>query len=331
MKAARKLVRTLLCVALCSIALATALRAADVPYLSGRVVDGAEMLAPADEQRIAARLEKLERETGAQVVVLTVPTLDGVPVEDYAMKVAETWKLGRKGVDDGVVFLIAREEHALRLEVGYGLESKLPDITGKRILDELVVPRLREGDFAGGVDAGLDAVEKAVRGGDPLPPPKQRAIGGGGGSPFSPSGVLMGIVFLLFIVPFATSALYSSGAGAWILYGILTPFLAAFPLAAFGLPGLAVPLIWLVGFPILRRRIQRAIGRGGFGGRPQPRRRGSGWWGSGGMGGWGGMGGGLGGGGFGGGGFGGGGFSGGGGGFSGGGGSFGGGGASSHW
>ena len=136
----------------------------------------------------------------------------------------------------------------------------------------------------------------------------------------------MAIVFLLFVVPFATSALYASGAGAWILYGVLTPFLAVFPIATFGAPGIAVPLLWLIGFPILRHRIQRAAARGPrrLQGRPQPARRGSGWWGSGGMGGWG-SGGGLGGGGFGGGGFGGGG------GFSGGGGSFGGGGASSSW
>ena len=142
----------------CVVVAARAAHALDVPYLSGRVVDTADLLPPADEQRIAARLETLERETGAQVVVLTVPTLGGNPLEDYALKVAETWKLGRKGVDDGVVFLVARDEHALRLEVGYGLEGKLPDITGKRILDELVVPRFRQGDFAGGVEAGIDAI-----------------------------------------------------------------------------------------------------------------------------------------------------------------------------
>lgn len=331
MRSVRTPLRTLVAAALFAGAMGAAARAVDVPYLSGRVVDGAAMLAPADEQRITARLDKLEKETGAQVVVLTVPTLDGNPVEDYAIKVAETWKLGRKGVDDGVVFLIAREEHALRLEVGYGLESKLPDIRSKRILDELVVPRLREGDVAGGVEAGVDAIDKAVRGGDPLPPPKQRAFGGTG-SPFpSPSALLMGVVLLVFVVPFATTALYSSAPGAWLLYGILTPVLAVLPIAAFGLLGAIVPLLWLVGFPILRHRIQRS-GGGGLHGSPQPKRRGSGWWGSGGMGGWGGFGGGLGGGGFGGGGFGGGGFSGGGGGgFSGGGGSFGGGGASSHW
>ena len=300
---------------------AAATHAVDVPYLSGRVVDNADLLTPDAEQRIAARLETLERETGAQVVVLTVPTLDGNPLEDYALKVVETWKLGRKGVDDGALFLVAREERSVRIEVGYGLESKLPDITGKRIIDELVVPRFRDGDFAGGVEAGLDAIEKGVRGGDPLPPPPSRGLGDG--SP-APGRLLLGVVFLLFVTPFAMAALYTSGPGGWLAYAILTPFIAVFPLATFGTAGLAAPLLWLIGFPFLRRYVQRELKRGG---RPTPvtrrDRRTGGWWGTGG--GWGGFGGGLGGGGFGGGGFGGGG------GFSGGGGSFGGGGASGRW
>jgi len=306
------------------VAAVAAVHALDVPFLSGRVVDNAELLAPADEQRIAARLEALERETGAQVVVVTVPTLDGEPVEDYAIKVGETWKLGRKGVDDGVVFLIARDERALRLEVGYGLESRLPDIIGKRIIDELVVPRFRDGDFAGGVEAGLGSIEKAVRGGEALPPP-QRAFGGKTIAPLSSRGnLVVGIVFLLFTIPFATSALYTSGAGAWLLYAALAPFFAMFGLANFGVPGGAlVPLLWLIGFPLLRWWIHRAGKRPGARRPPSSRDRG-GWWGPGGFGG-----GSLGGGGFGGGGFGGGSF--GGGGFSGGGGSFGGGGASGRW
>jgi uncharacterized protein len=295
--------------------------ALDVPYLSGRIVDQAELLAPADEQRIAARLEALERESGAQVVVVTVPTLDGEPVEDYAIKVAETWKLGRKGVDDGVVFLIARDERALRLEVGYGLESKLPDIINKRIIDELVVPRFREGDFAGGVEAGIGAIEKAIRGGEPLPPPT-RAVGDGRFVPPDSTGLVVGIIFVLFTIPFALSALYTSGAGAWVLYATLAPFFAMFGIANFGVLGVVVPLLWLIGFPLLRWRIQRAGKRPGARRPPASRDRG-GWWGPGGFGG-----GSPGGGGFRGG-FGGGGF--GGGGFSGGGGSFGGGGASGRW
>jgi uncharacterized protein len=302
---------------------AAAAAAVDVPFLSGRVVDDADLLPPDAEQRIAARLDKLEGDTGTQVVLLTVPTLDGNPIEDYALKVAETWKLGRQGVDDGVLFLIARDDRALRLEVGYGLESKLPDITCKRIIDELVVPRFRDGDFAGGVEAGIAAVEKGVRGGDPLPPPRRRGIAGVDGT--SLGRVVLGFVALAFLFPFAMSALYTTGPGSWLGYGILTLFLAVFSVATFGVIGLAAPLLWLIGFPLLRRRIQRALVRGAGRRRPAPvsrraTRHSGGWWGTGG--GWGGYGGGFGGGGFGGGG---------GGGFSGGGGSFGGGGASGRW
>ena len=301
-----------------------AAHALDVPYLSGRVVDNADLLPPAAEQAIATRLEALERETGGQVVVLTVPTLGGQPVEDYALKVAETWKLGRKGIDDGVLFLIARDEHALRLEVGYGLEGKLPDVTAKRIIDELVVPRFRQGDFAGGVEAAVDAIDKAARGGEALPPP-QRAFGGGEG--LAPSvglgRLILGALFFLFITPFAAAALSASGSSAWFLYVFLTLFLTAFPFAIFGPAGLVAPILWLVGFPLARlwwrRRPRRERPPSPAAERARQRRSGS-WWGGPGYGG--GWGGGLGGGGFGGGG---------GGGFSGGGGSFGGGGASGRW
>ena len=122
----------------------------DVPFLAGRVDDTAHLLPPDAAQAIGARLEKLEKDTGAQVVVLTVPSIGDTPVEDYALHVAEAWKLGRKGVDDGAIFVVAQKEHKLRIEAGYGLEPKLPDILCKRILDELVVPRFKSGDFPGG-------------------------------------------------------------------------------------------------------------------------------------------------------------------------------------
>ncbi|HEV8631233.1 MAG TPA: TPM domain-containing protein [Thermoanaerobaculia bacterium] len=309
-------------VALGSLCAATPVAALDVPYLSGRVVDLADLLPPAAEQQISARLEKLERETGAQVAVLIVPSLDGEPVEDYGVKVAEAWKLGRKGIHDGLLFLIARDEHAVRLEVGYGLEQKLPDITCKRILDELVVPRFRAGDFVGGVSAGLDAVERAIRGGEPLPPPRPQPLGGTDlGRVPVPVRLVIGAVFLVFMIPFTLAALSSPGCSGWILYVFLTPFLAVFPVALFGRQGIVVTLLWLVLFPVVRALLGPR--RRGAAQRPGSRAlRNSRW---------GGFGGGFGGGGFGGGGFSGGGFGGGGGGFSGGGGSFGGGGASSHW
>ena len=287
--------------------------ALEVPFLSGRVVDLADLLPPQAEASIDVKLQALEKETGAQLVVLTVPTLEGDPLEDFAIRVAQTWRLGREGVDDGALLLVAREERGLRMEVGYGLEPKLTDITSRRILDEIVVPRFRDGDFAGGIEAGVDAVATVIRGGDPLPPPaavSQDLLAR------DPGGKLFFVVvFALFGVPFTLSALRTPGCAGWFLYLFLTPFITMLPYQLFGRPGLVAPVLWLVGFPILKVILDR---------RPRPpisgsRRRRGGWV--------------IGPGGFGGGGFGGGGFSGGGGGggFSGGGGSFGGGGASSSW
>ena len=286
--------------------------ALEVPFLSGRVVDLADLLPPQAEASIDAKLQALEKETGSQLVVLTVPSLEGDPLEDFTVRVAQTWRLGREGVDDGALLFVAREERGLRMEVGYGLEPKLTDITSRRILDEIVVPRFRDGDFPGGIEAGVDAVAAVIRGGDPLPPP----------APVShdllardPGGKLFFVVvFALFGVPFALSALRTPGCAGWFLYLFLTPFITMLPYQLFGRVGLVAPVLWLVGFPILKVILDR---------RPRPpvsgsRRRRGGWI--------------IGPGGFGGGGYGGGGFSGGGGGgFSGGGGSFGGGGASSSW
>jgi uncharacterized protein len=314
--------RLRLAVAVAALALVPCASAAarEVPYLSGRVVDEADLLPPASEQAIGEQLARLESETGAQVVVLTVPSLDGQPIEDYAVRVAEAWRLGREKVDDGVLFVVAPGERALRIEVGYGLESKLTDITSKRILDERVVPRLRDGDMAGGVAAGVEAIAVAVRGGDPLPPPRP-AEGFGGFSRAGRLGLLAGILGVM--VPFLLSALFVPGASGWFVWLLTLPFLTAIPVGTLGVRGLLVPVAWLaVSLPLrlwlqLSRRgrrwaKERRTGWQWYAGSPGRGTRGTGGW-------WGGTGGGGFRGGFGGGGFGGGG------------GSFGGGGASSRW
>jgi len=280
-----------------------------VPFLSGRVVDEAGMLSAAAKQRIEAKLADLEKQTGGQVAVLVVPSLDGEPLEDYTVRVAQTWKLGQKGKDNGVLLFISRDDRKMRIEVGYGLEPKLTDLQSHQILDEVIRTRFQQGDFDGGVEQGVDAIAKLLSG-QPLPP-RQEAPSANG-MPLAGRAVF-GLVFLLVVGVFSAVALGSRGCSSWFLYAVLTPFYYAFPLAFAG-PQIAVVLVlcWLVGFPLLKLLVGK---RGGIG------RPGGGFWG------------GLGG--FGGGGFGGwtggGGFSGGGGGFSGGGGSFGGGGASGGW
>ena len=282
---------------------ATAVAALEVPYLSGRVDDRAGMLGAGFESQLDGKLRQLEEETGAQVAVLTIPSLDGDPIEDFSIRVVETWRLGRADVDDGVLILIVRDDRRMRIEVGYGLEGALTDAQAGRIIDALMAPRFRSGDFEGGVDAAVEAVSSAIRG-EALVLPEEPARGRG----MNPGSL---IFFLIFGLPFINAALSSRGAAGWILYLFLTPFLFVFPAAIFGAKvGAVVAGAWLVGFPLLRLMWPKTAATKGAGSR-----RGT-FWGPF-------VGGGGGGGGFGGGGFGGG--------FSGGGGSFGGGGASGGW
>lgn len=134
-----------------------------VPALTGRVVDTAGMIEATWKSRMESELKKLEEETGAQVAVLTVRTLSGEPIESYALKVAEAWKLGQAREDNGVLFVIAKDDRGLRIEVGRGLEGAIPDAYAKRILDDHVVPYFKRGEFSEGIHAGLEWIERLVR------------------------------------------------------------------------------------------------------------------------------------------------------------------------
>ena len=125
-------------------------------------MDTAEILAPHVEDELAMRLENLEDSTGAQVAVLTIPSLGGAVLEEYATEVFRTWGLGQADVDNGVLLLVARDDRELRIEVGYGLEGVLTDALAGRIIRTEIVPRFRTGDFDAGVLAGIDAILKTV-------------------------------------------------------------------------------------------------------------------------------------------------------------------------
>lgn len=193
----------------------------EVPFLTGRVVDLAGMVDAATLDRLEARLAAYEAESGSQVAVLTVPDLDGEPIEDYSMRVVETWKLGREDIDDGVLLLIAQEERRLRIDVGYGLEGTLTDAYSRRILDNVITPRFRQGDFAGGVEAGAEAILAVLEGNpDELPQPAPEAdieIG-----PMGCVLALMIVLFFLFLfIVIARSARRGSGwtssrGGHWV-------------------------------------------------------------------------------------------------------------------
>ncbi len=268
-----------------------------VPPLGGRVTDQTATLTEEQKSALEQTLRSFEARKGCQVAVLIVPSTAPETIEQYSLRVAEQWKPGRKNVDDGALLVVAKDDRTLRIEVGYGLEGALTDAASKRIISEIIVPRFRQGDFYGGITAGVDRILRVIDG-EPLPKPEERRQGGTRGiGPFLPVMMILALVVggvLHTVLGRFPGAVVTAGAVsvvAWMLAGAVSVALIA---------GVIAFLFTLIG--------------GGMGGR--------------GLGG-GGFGGGFGDGGFGGGGFAGGGF--GGGGFSGGGGGFGGGGASGSW
>jgi len=148
-----------------------------VPPLTQRVTDLTATLDAQQVRTLESQLAAFEASKGAQLAVLIVPTTKPETIEQFSIRVVEAWKLGRKGVDDGALLLIAKDDHALRIEVGYGLEGILPDAVANRIIDEIIVPQFKRGDFYSGIESGLAAMMQIVSG-EPLPPPKSRAASG---------------------------------------------------------------------------------------------------------------------------------------------------------
>jgi len=239
--------------ALLLLALAAApVAALDVPYLAGHVNDYARMLPADTATRLEQQLRELEERTGAQVVVLTVESLEGDPIEDFSLRVAETWKLGEKDKDNGVLFLVAKEDRKMRIEVGYGLEATLTDALSKRILDGITRPRFRAGDFGGGIEATVNAIAAAVEGNTAAIP----AETGPEGRPMAdmPLWARLGgmLIFSVVVGLFSLLAVFGKGCQSWFLYVFLMPFYLAFPFAFLGVAGLVLFVLWVVGFPILK-------------------------------------------------------------------------------
>ena len=211
----------------CALALCTSFIAAaevPVPPLTGRVTDQTATLSAEQKAALEQTLQAFEARKGSQLAVLIVPTTVPETIEQYALRVAEQWKLGRKKVDDGAILLVAKDDRALRIEVGYGLEGALNDATSKRIISEIITPRFRQGDFQGGIAAGVEQMIRVIDG-EPLPAPKD-------GRPTSGIGDIQQYVPVIFVV-------------ALVLGGILRSILGRFPGAL--VTGGAVGFIaWLV-------------------------------------------------------------------------------------
>ncbi|NDC39059.1 MAG: YgcG family protein, partial [Proteobacteria bacterium] len=150
---------------------------APVPALSQPVTDLTSSLSSADRAALNQKLGAVSTQSGSQVAVLIVPTTQPEAIEQYSIRVVDAWKLGRKGIDDGVLLLVAKNDRTVRIEVGRGLEGAIPDAIAKRIISEIIIPQFRSGRFAAGIFDGVDAILALIRG-EALPAPKQA----GGGS-----------------------------------------------------------------------------------------------------------------------------------------------------
>jgi uncharacterized protein len=236
--------------------------AADVPYLRGRVTDDAEILATQTVARITEQLRAHENATTEQVAVLTIPSLEGEGIESFAQRVFETWKLGRKAQDNGVLVVIAPQDRRMRIEVGYGLEGKLTDLEAGRIIRNIMAPRFKSGDFDGGVEAGVLAVLGQLQGQGGLPPdPGPQAHGGGFNleTPDMPiyQRILFGVFTFGIIGLFTVLGVLTPGVG-WFLYFFLIPFWAMFPMVVAG-PQITLGILvtYLVLFPLAKIIVSR--------------------------------------------------------------------------
>lgn len=177
----------------------TAQAEVDVPPLKQRVTDLTSTLDAAQTQALDARLAAFESGKGSQIAVLMLPTTQPEAIEQFGIRVADAWKLGRKGVDDGVLLLIAKDDRKLRIEVGYGLEGALNDATAKRIVSEIITPYLKRGEFYGGIDAGVTAIIKVVEG-EALPAPEQSSAFNSSGSGMSSLQTLFAAGIFVFML-----------------------------------------------------------------------------------------------------------------------------------
>ena len=148
-----------------------------VPALSARVIDQTKTLTPEQLRTLDQKLRDIEARKGSQVVVLMVPTTKPEEIEQFAIRVADKWKIGRKKVDDGAILLIAKNDRAVRIEVGYGLEGALTDALSKRIIDGAIIPRFKQQEFYGGILACVDQIGRVIDGESlPTPAPKRQLV-----------------------------------------------------------------------------------------------------------------------------------------------------------
>jgi len=224
-----------------------------VPFLSARVNDYAGILSSQTVFDLENELKEHETKTSNQVAVLTVGNLEGYSIEEFSMKVVETWKLGQKEKDNGVLLLVSRDDRKLRIEVGDGLEGVLTDALSSQITRREIVPRFKNGDYDGGITAGVKAILGTIEGTYVAEADDVSSSEGG----FEDIGEkIVGLGIFSFVVGmFTFIGLFQKGAVSWFLYVFLMPFWLAFPWAILGT---FIPfIVYVILFPILKVFLQK--------------------------------------------------------------------------
>jgi uncharacterized protein len=198
-----------------------------VPNLEHRVTDLTATLTVQQQSALEQRLQAFEQQKGTQIAVLIVASTQPEDIAQYSIRVVEQWRLGRKGVDDGILMLLAKDDRATRIEVGYGLEGVVPDVLAKRIIDDIMIPYFRQGDYVGGINAGVDSLIGLIQG-EPLPAPA---------APRALDGRLNQYFPFLFVLAIAGGGILRAGLGRF-LGGLING-------------GLVGALVWLLGGGLL--------------------------------------------------------------------------------
>ena len=236
--------------------------AADVPYLTGRVVDNAQILSPDARTHLTAVLRAHEEATSNQIVVLTVPTIQSEGIEEYATEVFNNWKLGQKGQNNGVLVVVVPQDRRMRIEVGYGLEPALTDAMASLIIRDVMTPAFKRGDYDAGVQNGVAAIIARLEGksvatvAPTMARQPARSHNGFGRADMPwPQRILFSLFVFTIIGLFTFIGIATPGVG-WFLYVFLIPFWSMFPMLLIGpTPTLVLVAVYLIGYPLAKLRL----------------------------------------------------------------------------